>query len=143
MSKPDIIVIAKGAGFFVSHMWFNEDDLPEVGGFWEPYQTLSDHYGTADEAEAVGRSIAADMGLEFHPWKRPYRTCGEAAHYDRIAREMRGDRTATLKEYIGDATGDLRKARMRDFLRDYPLKDFTENVDAAFLAYMEKIAVSS
>lgn len=135
-TKPDIITIAKGMGFFVSHMSYNTED--HEFGFYEPWQTMSQHFETADEAEAAGRVIAEDMGLEFHPWTGCYRTCGEAAVYNHHYREAmlrRKDAIATLTDGL---TGAERQAVVRKYFDENPTSEMLRQVEAAYKANMEK-----
>lgn len=63
--NADYITVTKGmSGWFAVQLWWNEED-PELGGFWEPYDVGFGRYATREEAVKEGQAWAADEGLEF------------------------------------------------------------------------------
>lgn len=54
-----------GAGWFAIHVWWN----PDMGGFWEPWQTGIGRYATRQEAEAEGRTWAEAEDMQFREEK--------------------------------------------------------------------------
>jgi len=56
-----ITVSLGGVGYFAVMVWWN----PELGGFWEPYQTGVGRYRTPEKAIIEGKTWAKDEGLEF------------------------------------------------------------------------------
>jgi hypothetical protein len=65
MTKPAsfVTVYESVGGWKAMMVWWN----PDMGGFWEPYQTGLGGYPTETEAEAEARDWAAADGLEFRP----------------------------------------------------------------------------
>lgn len=52
-----------GSGWAAVQMWW----APELGGFWEPWDTGYDRYATAEEAEGEAREWAKAIGCRFIP----------------------------------------------------------------------------
>lgn len=48
-------------GYFAVQVWWN----PDLGGFWEPWQSGIGSYATQREAEVDARAWAESEGLEF------------------------------------------------------------------------------
>ena len=62
MSKEPYITVTEGmSGHFAVLVAWN----PELGGFWEPYQTGIGRYRERSEAIAEGRDWAELEGLQF------------------------------------------------------------------------------
>lgn len=60
--KPNYVSVTHGMrGWFAVMLWWN----PDLGGFWEPWQTGCGSYATPEEAEVEARAWAEDEGLEF------------------------------------------------------------------------------
>lgn len=59
--KPYITVYQPMCGWNSVHVWWN----PDMGGFWEPYQTGFGPYQTREMAVEDGRAWAEAEGLEF------------------------------------------------------------------------------
>lgn len=63
-SKKSFISVTSGmSGHFAVMYWWN----PDLGGFWEPWETGMGRYATKEEAEAEGRWWAESEELEFRP----------------------------------------------------------------------------
>ena len=63
-NHPSYVTVYESiAGWAAVLVWWN----PELGGFYEPYQTGCGKYATKEMAEAEGRPWAEDEGLEFRP----------------------------------------------------------------------------
>ena len=59
---PPYITTTHGfSGYFAVKLWWN----PEMGGFWEPWDTGTGRYESREEAEVEGLDWAAAEGLEF------------------------------------------------------------------------------
>jgi hypothetical protein len=63
MSERYITVSQGIGGWFAVLVWMN----PDMGGFWEPYDTGIGRYATKAEAETEARMWAKDESLEFKP----------------------------------------------------------------------------
>lgn len=61
--EPYITVYKSISGWKAIHLWWN----PDMGGFWEPWQTGIGYYATAMEAEVEARAWAEAEGLEYKP----------------------------------------------------------------------------
>lgn len=62
--KPNFITVYKSIGGWKAVMlWWN----PDMGGFWEPWETGLGGYETAAEAESEAKWWAEDEGLEYKP----------------------------------------------------------------------------
>lgn len=61
--KSYITTYRAAFGWKAIQVWWN----PDLGGFWEPYQTGFGQYDTKAEAEVEAREWAIDEGLEFKP----------------------------------------------------------------------------
>jgi hypothetical protein len=63
MSKEPYITVTEGmSGHFAVMLSWN----PDMGGFWEPYQTGIGRYREREEAAAEAREWAEADGLKFH-----------------------------------------------------------------------------
>ena len=63
------ITVTRGmSGFFAVMVWWNNEH-PDLGGFWEPYETDVDRYKTYDEAKSVALVWAESEELEFKETK--------------------------------------------------------------------------
>lgn len=62
-SHENFITVNRGSisGYFAVMYWWN----PELGGFWEPYDTGEGRYATKKEAIAEGLAWADELELEF------------------------------------------------------------------------------
>lgn len=61
-SHENFITVTHGlSGWFATMYWWN----PEMGGFWEPYETGEGRYATKKEAIAEGIAWADELELEF------------------------------------------------------------------------------
>lgn len=52
-----------GGAFFAVHVWWN----PEMGGFWEPWETGVGRYRRMEDAADEARAWAIDKGLPYFP----------------------------------------------------------------------------
>jgi hypothetical protein len=59
--KSFITVTQGMSGYFAVLMWWN----PELGGFWEPWQTGCGRYASREQAVAEAKSWARDEELEY------------------------------------------------------------------------------
>lgn len=64
-TSPYITTTKGGAGWFAVCMWWNTE-RPDLGGFWEPWQSGSGRYRTEEEADTEGRGWAEAEGLKFY-----------------------------------------------------------------------------
>lgn len=56
------ITITQGmSGYFAVMVWWN----PDMGGFWEPYDTGTGRYSTAADAEPEAMQWARDEGIKY------------------------------------------------------------------------------
>ncbi len=61
--KNYITVFESSGGWKAVHVWWNDD--PDIGGFWEPYQTGFGLYKTRDEAVLEAKSWAEEEEIDF------------------------------------------------------------------------------
>lgn len=60
--KNPVVTVTHGMrGWFAVTMWWN----PDMGGFWEPWETAENSWPTAEQAAVDGRLWAKNEGLEF------------------------------------------------------------------------------
>jgi hypothetical protein len=67
MHKPFITIYECMIGWKAQILYWN-DEIPEIGGFWEPWQTSYFAYPTPEEAEQNALDWAKAEDLEY---KRP------------------------------------------------------------------------
>ena len=63
--SPFITAYLSISGWTAVQMHWNTE--PELGGFWEPWQTGFGKYDTREQAEIEGRQWAEDEGCRFIP----------------------------------------------------------------------------
>ena len=66
--KPFITTTQGMSGWFAAMYWWN----PEMGGFWEPWDTGFGRYSTEERAIEEAQSWAAAEQLEYHPRTEAY-----------------------------------------------------------------------
>jgi hypothetical protein len=61
--KPFITTYESMGGWKAVQMWWN----PEMGGFWEPWQTGNCAYSTQEQAQEDAKGWAEAEELEYRP----------------------------------------------------------------------------
>jgi len=60
--KPYVSIYKSIAGWKAVMYWWN----PELGGFWEPWNTGIGYYETAEQAKLEAKNWAEIEGIEYH-----------------------------------------------------------------------------
>jgi len=64
-TQPFITVTKGMSGYFAVQMWWNTQDHPDLGGFWEPWDTGMGRYPSQQEAIQEAKEWADAECIRF------------------------------------------------------------------------------